>query len=232
MCARARARPKRQTALQAAETAACVHAFAGEVLRVVPLKANIVETEFIQQFESCDPGVELQVLMAVKDKDAKFAVTDLPVLRELVEGHSKAMPINAAADMIVKANLDEESYKLLKKQLAYDVEAFKVFRRRVREVEHSVFYRKLQERERALANELQAAASSKQQALKRVASALRGVASGLENKPPMSRRHQKASSARTARWCTGPTLRASTTSFESFKARWPSHGSSLAWPRN
>ncbi len=54
-------------------------------------------------------------------------------------------------------NLEKDSFELLLKQLNYDTEVYKIYVRRVLEVEHAAFYAKLQAKDRCHKNSVQAA---------------------------------------------------------------------------
>jgi hypothetical protein len=95
--------------------------------------------------------------MAVREQSPTFKVNDLGTIKELISGHlcktseSKGLNLTVAA-----GELDKDHFALFRKQVAYDTEAYKVYLKRCHDVEHSRFYKRLQDREREAANQRKA----------------------------------------------------------------------------
>ncbi len=78
---------------EASEICACLCSFCAEIMSMTLMQATILDEELIQRFIGGGSALELQVTCAVKEKSASFKVTDIPVVKEIIEGHVLVSPI-------------------------------------------------------------------------------------------------------------------------------------------
>ena len=100
--------------------------------------------DLMDRFLKSEATLEMEVAAAVREKGPVFKLADLPSIQQVMDNHSQSAPVNPQALARASSTLEDESFKLLQKQLQYDTEAFKVWVRRCKEVEHALFYHQLQ----------------------------------------------------------------------------------------
>ncbi len=154
---RIRTRVTKATWEEASEVCACLCSFVAEIMNMVPIPVDTLDDALIKRFIGGDSTLELQVTCAIREKAPDFKVTDIPLVKEIIEGHSRTSPIVASSLTVSSQNLEKDSFELLIKQLRYDTEVFKVYKRRVLEVDHAAFYAKLQAKDSRRKNAVQAA---------------------------------------------------------------------------
>ncbi len=142
---------------QVAETSAYIVNIADEFCKRHVVGKAEVTTHFLDKL-LVDNRLQLQCLGVVREKDPNFCMLDIVPLKALAESRSSTMPLKKTETIAsLQGNLEQETFLLVMKQLKYDVEAFKVYKRRVLEVEHARFYADLEKKQKEHENATAAA---------------------------------------------------------------------------
>ena len=124
------------------ERAACVSAFAKELLLVIPIKENLVKTQFVESWASGNDHIDVEIRNAIDSKAEAFDVAELPFLKRLVNSHITSAPIDITSG--AKDALVVDDFNLLMKKLHYDVQVFEVWQQKCVGVHAAIHHKKLE----------------------------------------------------------------------------------------
>jgi hypothetical protein len=89
--------------------------------------------------------VELELQTAVKEKSAAFTVRDIPTLSAIMDAHTNTKNQGlAVGNMLEVSNIEDDSFELVRKQVQYDVQVWRVWQNKVRTYESVRYHQKLQ----------------------------------------------------------------------------------------
>ena len=76
-----------------------------------------------------DSKIVTELAMALVEKNEKFTIRDIPTLSEIMDAHNTVAPLATEPSKMVieKGELEKSTYELNMKQMAYDLQAWKVF---------------------------------------------------------------------------------------------------------
>ena len=113
-----------------AQAAAIVVNVGQEFVKSCPVGMDAVQEAWVQPFIDGSPRVEMELQCAIAEHSDTFMPRDIPILGALLESHKggKTFDIDEGERAVVRtgANLDMDRFNLLKKQLEYDEQVFKV----------------------------------------------------------------------------------------------------------
>ncbi len=153
-----RRRPDRAHWEEISNIAAALFAMIVELKAACPISDDDLETELLGPWtEGAHTALQLELSEAVREKNATFVLTDLHTFKELMDKHSKNAPIAATGCAVTAETVEENAYELVTRQVDYDLQAFKVWKGRVKSIEHHAFHLRLEARQKAAqANKLAA----------------------------------------------------------------------------
>lgn len=130
-----------------AQQAAVVDSIQAELLSNLTIPAEDL-VDWKDNFLNGDAMFDLEISSAMLRHDDNFTYKDIQSVRALVDKHAgRALGSNKVQMMNEKVRvqateLEESTYQLLRKQMDYDVEAFKCYLTRVSSVEMSIHHKK------------------------------------------------------------------------------------------
>ena len=115
----------------------------------MPISHEVLWERFYSKAIKGDPQLELELTSALADKDDKFLPRDMGTLRRIMEEHCGRTGVTLAAvttaGMLDSQNaaIEKDTFDLMMKKMAYDVQAYKVWLGKLNNYEHAVQAQKL-----------------------------------------------------------------------------------------
>ena len=132
-----------------AQSAAVIYNVLTEVKTLAPIPPSELDAWLTDWLEG-DAGLDMELRSVILQRDDKFHPKDLPSLRDLLEKHvGRAHGSNHVQQCSEKVRvqateLEETMFELVKKQVAYDKDAFLCHLSRLSNVEKAIYHKKLE----------------------------------------------------------------------------------------
>ncbi len=144
-----RKKPDRGQWEEAANVCAALESFLSEIKAIAPVPDSRITEGLVQPFLNGEPQLELELNQAVHEKNPKFVVRDITAIATLLDGHAREAPIIPASSMNSEMTaIEENAFDLMRRQVEYDIQVFKVWLQKVRNVEHHIFHQRLEAQRR------------------------------------------------------------------------------------
>ena len=96
---------------------------------------------WVSRFAKADSKIVTEITMVTSERSDRFTVRDIPTLVELMDAHAGSAPLASHAGlMIEKGELEQSTFDLHMKQMAYDLQAWKVYNGKLNDHYSAVTY--------------------------------------------------------------------------------------------
>ncbi len=144
---------------ETANVCAALSSFLTEVKSIAPVPEPRTAEHLLQPFLNGEPQLELELSQAVHEKNPKFALRDITAIATILDGHAREAPIPAVSMQSEMTAVEENAFDLMRRKVEYDIQVFKVWLQKVKNVEHHIFHQRL-EVQRRVQSACRAAAES------------------------------------------------------------------------
>lgn len=111
-----------------ADWCAAVVSLAAQVQSLMPIPDEVMESEFIGRFASCDASIVADIQMAVTEKLDKFNVRDIKALANLMDKHAGSGDFGKASEILIEqGHIEKSSFELDLDRAKFDLQAWRVF---------------------------------------------------------------------------------------------------------
>jgi hypothetical protein len=132
-----------------AQMAAVVVNVSKELQRTAPVLDEVVQA-WLLRWPDGDAALDMEIKSAMLSHDVKFQPKDLPSLAQILQEQSLSVAGNCHVLVcnervrVQATELEERTWELVKKQIAYDKEAFQCYMAKRGNVEKAVYHKRME----------------------------------------------------------------------------------------
>ncbi len=137
---------EKSTVEQQAERAALVTNLAKELCQNFPVQKADVQREILDKWVARNHALELELYEVQSETRANLTVTDIPFFRHVAESLQCQKPVTDSHGTVELriTQLDQDKFQLVLSQLSYDMNAFRIYKKKIEDVQTNVRHVKME----------------------------------------------------------------------------------------